>query len=116
MLARAERIARKRVLLFTPRGEFPQEDFDSSGLGGEELQRHRSTWEPEDLERRGYRVVVMRGFHGPWNEAFVASFGAARRQSTRCWRSGTRVECCYGVLPTMNLTTRSATSRWSGPS
>ena len=77
VLAQAERIARKRVLLFTPRGEFPQEDYDATGLGGEELQRHRSTWEPEDLERRGYRVVVMRGFHGPWNEAFVTSFGAA---------------------------------------
>ena len=64
------------IRLVTPRGEFPQEDFDSSGLGGEELQRHRSTWEPEDLERRGYRVVVMRAFHGPWNEAFVAGFGA----------------------------------------
>jgi hypothetical protein len=76
VLEQAARIARRRVLLFTPRGEFPQDDFDASGLGGEELQQHRSTWEPEELERRGYRVIVMRAFHGPWNQAFVAAFGA----------------------------------------
>jgi hypothetical protein len=76
VLEQAVRVARKRVLLFTPRGEFPQEDFDHSGLGGEELQRHRSVWEPEDLEARGFKVIVMRDFHGPWNAAFVAGFGA----------------------------------------
>jgi hypothetical protein len=75
VLEQAARVARRRVVLFTPRGEFPQEGFDASNLGGEELQQHRSSWEPEDLEARGYRVVVMRGFHGPWNEAFVAGFG-----------------------------------------
>jgi hypothetical protein len=77
VLEQAARVARRRVVLFTPRGEFPQDDFDATGLGGEELQRHRSTWEPEALEERGYRVIVMRRFHGPWNESFVAAFGAA---------------------------------------
>lgn len=76
VLDQARRVARRRVLLFTPRGEFPQEDFDHSGLGGEELQRHRSTWEPEDLAARGFKVIVMEDFHGPWNAAFVAGFGA----------------------------------------
>lgn len=77
VLRQAESVARRRVLLFTPRGEFPQEGHDAFGLGGEELQRHRSTWEPEDLTGRGYRVVVLEGFHGPWNESFVETFGAS---------------------------------------
>jgi hypothetical protein len=76
LLEQAIRVAARRVVLFTPRGHFPQADFDATGLGGEELQRHRSTWEPEDLEARGFRVIVMNEFHGPWNKAFVAAFGA----------------------------------------
>lgn len=75
LLRRCERIARRRVVLFTPRGEFPQED-DEYGLGGEELQRHRSSWEPEDLVARGYRVAVLRGFHHAGNPSFVKAFGA----------------------------------------
>lgn len=75
LIEQARRVAARRVVLFTPRGEFPQEDFDHSGLGGEELQRHRSSWEPEDLEARGFKVIVLRDFHGPWNAAFVAGFG-----------------------------------------
>jgi hypothetical protein len=76
LLAQATRIAARRVLLFTPRGHFPQEEYDATGLGGEELQRHRSSWEPEDFATRGFRVIVMREFHGPWNSSFVEAFGA----------------------------------------
>jgi hypothetical protein len=76
VLRQAEAVARMRVALFTPRGHFPQAGHDAFGLGGEELQRHRSSWEPGDLTARGYRVVVLAGYHGPWNESFVESFGA----------------------------------------
>jgi hypothetical protein len=75
VLRQAEAVAQRRVLLFTPRGHFPQEGYDAFRLGGEEFQRHRSTWEPEDLTARGYRVVVLTGYHGPWNESFVEAFG-----------------------------------------
>jgi hypothetical protein len=75
LLGQAETVARQRVVLFTPRGAFPQEDHDAFGLGGEELQRHRSAWEPEDLTGLGYNVVVMDGYHGPWNESFLKTFG-----------------------------------------
>jgi len=75
LLRQGEQIASKRLVLFTPRGKFPQESHDAFGLGGEELQRHRSSWEPEDLLSHGYRVVVMDGYHGPWNESFVEAFG-----------------------------------------
>jgi hypothetical protein len=75
LLAQAEQVAGKRVVVSTPRGEFPQDDFDAYGLGGEELQRHRSAWQPEDFARRGYCVVVLRGLHTAANESFVKAFG-----------------------------------------
>jgi hypothetical protein len=75
VLAQAEAVAARRVLLFTPRGEFPQDGFDAFGLGGEEYQRHRSTWEPEDLAALGYRVVELAGFHNASNASFVETFG-----------------------------------------
>jgi hypothetical protein len=76
LLKQAESVAARRVLLLTPRGEFPQEDFDHPGLGGEELQRHRSTWDVPELSALGYNVVVLAGFHDDANPAFVAAFGA----------------------------------------
>lgn len=76
VLRQAESVARRRVVLFTPRGEFPQSGFDAFGLGGEELQRHRSTWEPEMLAGLGYRVTVLTGFHNATNASFVEAFGA----------------------------------------
>jgi hypothetical protein len=79
VLAQAERTAARRVVLFTPRGEFPQDDFDAFGLGGEEFQRHRSTWEPETLAALGYRVAVLAGFHNATNASFVEAFGADAR-------------------------------------
>jgi hypothetical protein len=74
LLDRCERIARRRVVVFTPSGEFPQEGYDALGLGGEELQRHRSAWRPDDLRSLGYAVAVLRGFHGPGNSSFDAAF------------------------------------------
>jgi hypothetical protein len=87
LLRQARAVARRRVVLFTPRGEFPQEDHDAFGLGGEELQRHRSTWEPEDLTALGLRVVVLDAFHGPWNQSFVEAFGpdAQPRDALLAW-------------------------------
>ena len=76
VLQQAERIARRRVVVASPRGEFPQAGYDAFGLGGEEWQQHRSTWEPSDFLELGYRVIVVRGFHGPSNTTFIKSFGA----------------------------------------
>ncbi len=75
VLRQAETVARRRVVLFTPRGRFPQAGHDLFGLGGEELQQHRSTWEPGDLVELGYRVAVLTDFHDARNEAFVKAFG-----------------------------------------
>ena len=56
LLHRAERIARRVVILTTPNGFVPQE-----GYGGNDLQRHRSGWTVADLEREGYRVHGQNG-------------------------------------------------------
>lgn len=78
MLDEAELVAAKRVLIATPRGFFEQgaDDIFEMGVGGEDLQAHRSGWEVEDFTGRGYRVVVVEGFHGPENAAFAKAYGA----------------------------------------
>jgi hypothetical protein len=75
LLRQAEAVAARRIVLFTPRGEFPQEGFDAFGLGGEEYQHHRSSWEPEDFAALGYRVYVLSGYHTSANASFVEAFG-----------------------------------------
>lgn len=75
-LAEAERIARRIVVVFTPRGDFPQHGLDLWGLGGETYQAHRSAWEPGDFVPLGYTVLVFPGYHSEaTNPAFLAAFG-----------------------------------------
>lgn len=52
-----ERIARKRVILFTPNGYVPQGAID-----GNEFQIHRCGWEVEELEALGYSVTGIYGY------------------------------------------------------
>ena len=88
VLRQVEAIARRICIVFTPRGEFPQESFDAYGLGGEQYQQHRSVWDERKLEAQGYRCIVLAGFHGPWNESFVAAFGtdAEPRDALVAWK------------------------------
>ena len=76
VLRQAEGVARRRVVVTTPRGWFQQERHDAFGLWGEELQRHKSAWDVDDLTALGYRVVVLEQFHDRRNESFVMAFGA----------------------------------------
>jgi hypothetical protein len=51
-LRRACLIARRQVIVFTPLGFLPQsggEEADAWGLQGQQWQRHRSGWTPEDF-------------------------------------------------------------------
>ncbi|MDP9406463.1 MAG: class I SAM-dependent methyltransferase [Actinomycetota bacterium] len=57
LLARAERAARRRVIVSTPNGFVPQGD-----VGGNPFQVHRSGWTVAELEARGFRVW---GANGP---------------------------------------------------
>lgn len=52
-----EAIARKAVVIETPKGFIPQ-NMDILGLEGHEWQTHRSSWEPEEFEARGYNVIL----------------------------------------------------------
>lgn len=61
MLADIERIATKAILVHCPAGQHPQSE-DVFGLGGDEYQTHRSQWEAEDFESRGYVVVMIDKF------------------------------------------------------
>jgi hypothetical protein len=56
LLDSIERIARKRVIVFTPNGFVPQ-----GAYGGNDFQIHRSGWTPDEMRARGYRV---RGYNG----------------------------------------------------
>jgi len=56
-LAALESLARKRVLIFTPNGFLPQGEYDSNPW-----QAHLSGWTPEEMRKRGYRVIGVRGW------------------------------------------------------
>lgn len=75
VLSQVEQIALKRVIVFTPRGFFKQEEVDHCGLGGESYQRHRSGWEVEDFQALGYNIIVFHQFHDQKNLAFLKTYG-----------------------------------------
>jgi len=64
LLEESQRIARKRVIVFTPDGFYPQEG-DPWKLGGGEWQRHRSGWRAADLKELGFVVEVWPDYHRP---------------------------------------------------
>jgi hypothetical protein len=56
MIAQMQRIATKRILLFTPNGFLPQQSHDG------DLQEHLSGWTADEMKALGFKVV---GMHGP---------------------------------------------------
>lgn len=76
LLQMAEQIANKCVVVFTPRGFFPQRDYDYFQLQGEQFQEHRSGWEPEEFMSMGYNVMVFKKFHDERNLSFLQAFGS----------------------------------------
>jgi|APSaa5957512535_1039671.scaffolds.fasta_scaffold14514_3 hypothetical protein len=56
LLEHMEKIASKRVIIYTPNGFLPQGEYDNNAW-----QVHKSGWEIEEMEKRGYRVL---GIHG----------------------------------------------------
>ncbi len=57
LLQSMERIARRRVVVFTPTGFLEQ-----GAYGGNEWQIHRSGWTPEEMRAMGYEVKGMNGW------------------------------------------------------
>lgn len=56
MISQMEQVARKKVILMTPRGYVDQGAYD-----GNPYQVHHSGWETKELQDLGYRVYGMRG-------------------------------------------------------
>jgi 2-polyprenyl-3-methyl-5-hydroxy-6-metoxy-1,4-benzoquinol methylase len=56
LLAMMERIAKKRVVVFTPNGFLPQGEY-----GGNPFQVHKSGWTADEMRKRGYRIVGING-------------------------------------------------------
>lgn len=57
LIALMERIAKKKVIIFTPYGFTQQHPYD-----GNPFQKHKSGWNIEELRKMGYKVYGMRGF------------------------------------------------------
>jgi SAM-dependent methyltransferase len=57
MIAAMERIARRRVIIFTPNGFLPQRPY-----GGNPFQEHVSGWTVDEMTGRGYRVAGINGW------------------------------------------------------
>jgi hypothetical protein len=57
LLAIMEKIARKKVIVFTPNGFLPQGEFDSNPW-----QLHKSGWDAEEMARIGYKVRGINGW------------------------------------------------------
>jgi hypothetical protein len=56
LAAAMERVARKSVVLLTPKGFLPQRHTEQA-----DLQVHLSGWEPAEMRALGYRVLGMLG-------------------------------------------------------
>lgn len=66
LLVECERVAREQIIVFTPLGFMPQHvphgEPDAWGLGGAEVQEHRSGWMPSDFGD-GWAVYACIDYH-----------------------------------------------------
>jgi SAM-dependent methyltransferase len=70
LLADLERIARRRVVVFTPNGFLPQEPYDDNPH-----QAHLSGWTVDEMRDLGYRVVGINGWRPLRTERAELRFG-----------------------------------------
>ena len=57
LMQKMEKLASKRVIIFTPNGFLPQDEHS-----GNPLQKHVSGWSVEEMRQYGYRVVGINGW------------------------------------------------------
>ncbi len=57
LLGCMERWAKKKVIVFTPNGFVPQEEYDSNPF-----MEHKSGWHVQEFKKMGYQVFGVRGF------------------------------------------------------
>ena len=75
LLDQMERVARRRVVVLTPNGFVPQDEYDDNPL-----QAHRSGWTPAELHALGYDVRGINGLRVLRGEQ-----GAPRWRPARLW-------------------------------
>jgi len=81
LIAKMERIARDRVVIFTPNGFLPQGEHS-----GNVLQRHVSGWTVEDMEAMGYDVIGINGW-----KPLLGEFSLPRLRPASFWRVVSRL-------------------------
>lgn len=64
-----EKVARKKVILFTPNGFVENDEVD-----GDHYQRHVSAWEPEDYISHGYKVDGSTGLRWLMGKASLPKY------------------------------------------
>jgi SAM-dependent methyltransferase len=75
LLEMLEKIARERVIVFTPNGFLPQGEFR-----GNPWQAHKSGWTPEEMRKRGYKIIGINGY-----KPFRGEFGMIRYKPSFLW-------------------------------
>ena len=55
LISKMEAIAKNRVIVGTPNGYFPQEEYDKN-----KLQEHQSFWTKRDFEKLGFKVTARK--------------------------------------------------------
>ncbi len=75
LLGQMEQVARRRVVVLTPNGFVPQEEYDDNPL-----QAHRSGWTPAELHALGYQVRGINGLRVLRGEQ-----GTPRWRPARLW-------------------------------
>jgi 2-polyprenyl-3-methyl-5-hydroxy-6-metoxy-1,4-benzoquinol methylase len=66
LIDKMERVAKHKVIIFTPRGFVHQDEHD-----GNPWQIHKSGWEVAEMKERGYEVIGISGLKSVWNIDFL---------------------------------------------
>ena len=62
VLKECKRVAKREVVVFTPKGFVKNEPHNAWGIeGADQYQVHQSGWEPEELQELGYTVTWSQG-------------------------------------------------------
>lgn len=78
VLNKAKQVARKRVLVWIPIGDCPQENLE-----GNPLQTHLSVWDASELEELGFNVRVYDKYHKHFTPNVSAAWAVWDRQVSK---------------------------------
>lgn len=73
LISHMKRVAREKILLFTPEGYLKNEPHDAWGISGaDHHQTHKSGWTREELNRLGFKLVKEASGISQHDEPYVA--------------------------------------------